>query len=129
MKCLYFCLSRISSIAASMSAFSSPDLLSRCQSTFSSAPRAFDVAVECLVLESIIFHPFHVTEPCKSSFLDSVNYCFLLLQYIPDSFISHFLQSRDSQYFSETTHFCRPRSCFLLVSSGFSILIHREMLV
>jgi len=35
----------------------------------SSAPHAFDVAVECLVWESIIFHPLHVTEPCKSLIL------------------------------------------------------------
>jgi len=73
---------------------------------FSSAPHAFDVAVKCLMWESIIFHTFHMTEPCKSSFLDFVDYCFLLLQYIPDSFIPHFLQSRDCQYFSEPTHFC-----------------------
>jgi len=39
----------------------------------SSAPHAFDVAVECLVWKSTIFHPFHVTEPCKSSFLDFVD--------------------------------------------------------
>ena len=36
---------------------------------FPLSSHAFDVAVECLLWESIIFHPFHVTEPCKSSFL------------------------------------------------------------
>jgi len=71
--------------------FSSPDLLSRCQSTFSFASHTFNVAVECLVWDSVIFHPVHMTQQCKSSFLDFVNYCFLLLQCIPDSFISHFL--------------------------------------
>jgi len=49
---------------------------------------------------------------CKSSFVDFVYYCFLLLQYIPDSFISHFLQSGDSQYFSEPAHFCRQDLAF-----------------
>jgi len=40
----------------------------------SSASHAFNVAMECLMWELTIFHPFHVAEPCKSSFLDFVDY-------------------------------------------------------
>ena len=52
--------------------FSSPDLLSRCQSTFSFVFLCFSrlrrsSGVPCV--ESIIFHPFHVTEPSSPSLL------------------------------------------------------------
>jgi len=64
-------LSRISSIAVSMSAFSFSG------SSFTLSIHVFLVFLcfshlqcssECLVWESIIFHPIHVTAPCKSFF-------------------------------------------------------------
>jgi len=88
------CLVSVSSLLQCLH-FSSPDLLSRCQSTFSFVFLCFSL------LQCSSGVPFKLTEPCKSSFLDFVDYCFLLLQYIPDSFIPHFLQPGDSLYFSE----------------------------
>ena len=89
----------------------------------SSVSHSFNVAVECLVWESIIFqfHSFYVTKPCtcKSSFLDFVDYCFSCASiFLIVSFLTLCnVQPLDSQYFSEPTYFCRQ----VLVSAGSSI--------
>ena len=74
----------------------------------SSASHAFDVACSppCLVWECIIFHPFHVTEPCKSSFLDlSIIVSSCSITFLTVLFLTFCSLARDSRYFSEPSHF------------------------